>query len=88
MPTPTSKRFREEKNTLEGQIVRFAKSGKLAKAGRKAVRAQKKHGLPTTFKQGSKIVRVHPDGRVETLANIQPTPYKLPPGVDFMRSKQ
>jgi len=74
MPTPSVKKFREERNTLERKIVRLATSGKLANAGRKAVRAQKRLGLRTTFKEGNRIVRQHPDGQVEVLGQVQPPP--------------
>ena len=71
----------EEHDSLENQIVSMATRGKLARAGRKAVAAQKKRGLPVTFQRGNQIIKEYPDGREEVLGTVAAAKYVLPKGV-------
>jgi hypothetical protein len=72
---------------LEEELVRLAESGRLAGAGRAAVRADRAAGLPVTYQRGSQVVREYPDGRREVLGTIPPTPpYKLPKSARRLRS--
>src|SRR4051794_12524689 len=47
---------------LEDEVLRLARDGSLAAAGREAIKAQRAAGLPITYKRGNKIVRDYPDG--------------------------
>jgi hypothetical protein len=74
-----------EPGTLEANLVDLAMTGKLAKAGRRAVAAQKDRGLPVTFKRGQQVIKVYPDGRREVLATLERPSYTLPKGVRIIR---
>jgi hypothetical protein len=71
----------EERQSLEGKIVPLAISGKLRAASHQARRRHRKLGIPMTHKEGSKILKVYPDGRREVLANVDSPRYVLPDGV-------
>jgi hypothetical protein len=72
---------------LEDHLVKLAVSGKLAGAARSAIRAQKKLGLPVTFKRGNQVVKVFANGREEILETLNRPAYKLPKGVAIIRKK-
>jgi hypothetical protein len=74
-------------NSIEGKIRQLAASGRLARAGRKAIRAQKKLGLATTFKKGNQVIRQHPNGKVEVLEELPRPKYTLPTGVKLLGRK-
>ena len=57
----------EDRDTLEGKIVRLATSGKLREAAASAIREQLDAGLSVVFQSGRSIVREHPDGTREVL---------------------
>jgi hypothetical protein len=86
-PSPSKRRATHaETKTLEANVVGLAMTGKLAKAGRRAVASQVDHGLPVTFKRGQKVIKVHADGREELLATLdRPAAYTLPKGVRVIR---
>lgn len=71
----------EEQRSLEGRIVRLALKGKLRSASHAARRRHRKLGIPVTHKQGTKILKVYPGGRVEVLAEVPAPKYTLPDGV-------
>lgn len=83
----TSAQSHEAADSLEGRIVGLAMGGKLAKAGRKAIRSQRSRGLAVTFKQGDQVIRQHADGRKEVLAVLERPTYTLPRGVAILRGK-
>jgi len=68
-------------DALEQKVVKLALQGHLRKLARDAIRRQTTRGLPVTFKRGKKIVKRYADGREEVLQVVQPSKYKLPPGV-------
>jgi len=74
-----------EVGTLEDKVIGLAMRGKLAKAGRRAAAAQRQMGLPVTLKRGQKVIKVYPDGREETLAELPRPIYALPKGVRVIR---
>ncbi|MFI5380016.1 MAG: hypothetical protein ACHRHE_12020 [Tepidisphaerales bacterium] len=78
---------RVEADSLEGRLVGLAMSGKLAKAGRDAVRAQVAKGLAVTFQRGTKVIKRHADGREEVLANVDRLVYSIPRGVAIIGRK-
>jgi len=85
-PFPAKRRTtRPETRTLEANLVVLAMTGKLAKAGRRAVASQVDRGLPVTFKRGQRVIKVHPDGREEILATLERPAYTLPKGVRVVR---
>src|SRR4051794_1006392 len=85
-PSPAKRRTtRPEARTLEANVVGLAMTGKLAKAGRRAVASQVDRGLPVTFKRGQKVIKVHADGREEILATLERPAYTLPKGVRVIR---
>jgi hypothetical protein len=86
-PSPAKRRTTTlpETRTLEANLVGLAMTGKLAKAGRRAVASQVDRGLPVTFKRGQKVIKVHPDGREEVLATLDRPTYTLPKGVRVIR---
>lgn len=63
---------------VEDDLGALAAAGKLAGAGRAAVRAQRAAGLAVTYKRGDKIVREFPDGRREVIGTIAPRPRYTP----------
>jgi hypothetical protein len=73
-----------DRGSLEDQIVALAVGGKLAGAGRRAIEAQRKGGLPVTFMRGDEIIKAHPDGREEVLGKVERVPYTLPKGVAIL----
>ena len=77
---------RPRQSSLEDAIVGLAASGKLAGAGRAAIRAQKEAGLPVTYQQGNEVIKEFPDGRREVLATLEPPTYRLPKGVARIRN--
>ena len=67
---------------LEDCIMDLAVSGRLAKAGQKAVALQREHGLPVTYlNDEGKIVRELPDGKIEVLGEVKKAAFKRPKGV-------
>ena len=70
-----------EQHSLEGRIVRLALKGKLRFASHAARRRHRKLGIPVTHKQGTRILKVYPGGRVEVLAEVPAPKYTLPDGV-------
>ena len=74
-----------EVGTLEAKIVGLAMHGKLAKAGRRAVAAQRQKGLPVTLKRGQQVIKIYSDGREEVLAELPRPFYALPKGVRVIR---
>ena len=71
----------EERRSLEGKIVDLAISGELRSASHDARRRQRELGIAVTQKEGSKVVKVHPDGTREVLARVESPRYVLPDGV-------
>lgn len=47
---------------LDDRIPELAREGKLAGAGREAIRLQHEKGLPVTIVEGENIIRWYPDG--------------------------
>ncbi|HEX4793511.1 MAG TPA: hypothetical protein VH370_06950 [Humisphaera sp.] len=82
-----SRSFKEEPNSLEARIVDLAVSGKLAEAGRRAIEAQIKLGLPVTIQKGDKVIKRYQDGREEVLETIPRRKFKIPKGVAVIPSK-
>jgi hypothetical protein len=82
-----SRSFREEPDSLEAQIVNLAVSGKLAEAGRRAIEAQIKLGLPVTVQKGDKVIKRYADGHEEVLETIPRRKLKIPKGVAVIPSK-
>jgi hypothetical protein len=74
------------KGSLEENIVKFSEKGGLKKIGKAAVRKQKRHGLPVTYRQGKQIIKRHPDGKEEVLAEIAPVKFSVPAGVRIIGS--
>ena len=72
--------------TLEDAVVALASSGKLAEAGRSAIRAQRRAGLAITYKDGNQIVTEYPDRRRVVLRTVTPPSYTIPKGVTRIRS--
>lgn len=70
--------------SLESGVVKLAVGGKLARAGRQAILAQRKRRLPITFKRGDEVIKLYADGREEILEKLQATPYVLPNGVKII----
>ena len=81
----SSRPLPEEPGSLEGEIVTLARTGKLAKAGRRAVAASKKLGLPVTYKRGDEIIKQFPNGDEEVLGTVQRLGYVLPHGIRVIR---
>jgi hypothetical protein len=77
----------EDAGSLEANIVRLAMTGKLAEAGRNAIRVQKERGIPVTFIRGGKIIKQHSDGREEVLGTVERPKYRVPRGVAVLRKK-
>jgi hypothetical protein len=75
----------EDIGSLESRVVALAMSGQLAKAARRAVRAQKSLGLPLTFKRGEWVIKRHSDGREEVLGRVDRPSYRLPKGVRVIK---
>jgi hypothetical protein len=71
--------------SLEDVVVSLASAGKLAGAGRSAIRDQQRAGIPVTYKIGSKIVTRFSDGRKVILGTVEPIPYTIPKGVKRIR---
>jgi hypothetical protein len=67
-------------------VVALASTGKLAEAGRSAVRAQRRAGLAITYMDGNQIVTEHPDKRRVVLRTVTPPIYTIPKGVTRIRS--
>jgi hypothetical protein len=82
-----ARRAPEEADSLEGKVVRIAMAGKLAKAGRNAIRLQRERGLAVTFKRGEQVIKKYPDGHEEVLTIIDRPTYTLPKGVAILRGK-
>ena len=78
---------RMDPDSLEKRLVGLAMSGKLAKAGRDAIRAQVAMGLPVTFKRGTKVIKRYADGREEVLANVDRLAFRIPRGVAIIGRK-
>jgi len=78
---------REDAGSLESRVVILAKRGKLAKAARNAVRAQRRKGLAVTFQRGTDIIKLHPDGREEVLGKVERPKYVLPRNVSIIKSR-
>lgn len=74
----------EDRQSLEAGVVKLALSGKLAGAGRRAVAAQRRLGLPVTFKRGNQIVKKYADGHIEVLGGLERPVYTLPKGVKII----
>jgi hypothetical protein len=77
----------EKSNSIEGNIRMLASTGKLARAGQKAVRAQKEMGLAVTFKRGRHVIKQFPDGSEKILEDLPKPDYKLPAGVKVLARK-
>ncbi len=76
---------RAKPTNLEDAIVSLAAAGKLEGAGRAAIRAQHRAGLPATYLIGRNIVAEYPDGRKEILRALKPVAYKIPKGIKRLR---
>jgi len=83
-PTPSSA---DAADSFEDRISELARSGKLFNAAREAVEEQKKSGLPVTFRRGNQVIKQYADGREEVLAEIPPSKFKIPAGVEIIPSK-
>lgn len=77
----------EDAGSLEERIVALASAGKLANAGRNAIRAQRRKGLAITFQRGDQIIKKHPDGREEVLGTVGRADYIIPKGVKIIGGK-
>ena len=84
-PRPTAT-GRGKPRTLEDAVVALASAGKLAEAGRCAIRAQRRAGLPVTYMDGDEIVTEYLDKRRVVLRTVTPPIYKIPKGVTKIRS--
>ena len=78
---------KEDPNSLESSIAKLASSGRLAREGRKDVRAQKKLGIAVTFKRGNQVIKQYPSGKEKILAELSEPDYKLPEGVRILDRK-
>ena len=83
---PATPSRRAAPQTLEDAIVAAATSGRLSEVARAEVRAQRRAGLPITYKRGNQIVKEFPDGRREILGEIEAAPYKFPKKVARIRN--
>lgn len=59
-------------STPEEAIPRLAKSGKLAEAGQKAIKASFRKGIAVTILEGDDIIRLHPDGSRTFIKKLAP----------------
>lgn len=71
---------------LEGDgdpcLAHWARSGKLARAAKVAIREHREAGRSVTFKRGEQIIRLHADGVIEVLATVdKPVKVRRPAGV-------
>lgn len=84
---PVRRRGKEDAGSLEERIVALATSGKLANAGRNAIRTQRRKGLAVTFQRGDQVIKQFPDGREEVLATVRRADYTVPEGVEIIGGK-
>jgi hypothetical protein len=76
--------FREDRNSLESSLIKLATKGTLAKAGRKAIAAQRKRKIAVTFKRGDEVIKRHDNGDEEVLEKLPHLAYTLPRGVKII----
>lgn len=72
---------------VETAFLKLALGGKLAKAGRDAIRRQRAKGLAVTFKRGQEIIKQYPDGREEILGRVAPRRFRMPKNVPIIGEK-
>jgi hypothetical protein len=58
--------------TPEEAIPKLAKSGKLAEAGQKAIKASFRKGIAVTILEGNDIIRLYPDGSRTFIKKLTP----------------
>lgn len=62
----------------------LARTGKLGRSARKAIRAQTARGLAVTYKRGDEVIKEYADGRKEVLETLEPTSFKVPANVQII----
>lgn len=70
--------------SLEEAIPRLAHSGELAKSSQRAVKRQRRKGIPITFSRGLEIVEEQSDGTTHVLGRIKPARFTRPAGVGII----
>lgn len=81
-PNPLKKAVKAlRSNELEERIVEMAVSGELAKFGHEAIKSQLEAGIRVTYVKEGKIIRHHPDGRIEVVGQVKKSKPVVLPGI-------
>lgn len=61
-----------EDNILTDKTKIEARQSIFSAAGRLAIAETMRRGVPVTYTENGKIIKIHPDGRQETLGTVKP----------------